>query len=196
MLLDDVLPEYEVSEVHSVRIAAPPGVVLEAVKRATPGEMPLVRLLFAVRSLPARFAGKQGLPDDKTGSLYEQMARRFVPLAEDPGREEVSGGIGQMWKLTGGVSPEFRDARGFVGFGRPGYAKAATSFSVESLDDGGSELRIETRVSTTDPASRRAFGRYWRLIQPGSAAIRRSWLGAAKRRAERGAPDDGRGSTC
>jgi hypothetical protein len=33
-------------------------------------------------------------------------------------------------------------------------------------------------------ASRRRFGRYWRVIRPGSGAIRWSWLRAAARRAE------------
>jgi hypothetical protein len=157
--------------------------------------MPLVRLLFAVRSLPARLAGKRGLPADSAVALYEQLARRFVPLAEDPGREVVVGGIGQMWRLAGGDSPAFRDASGFVGFREPGYAKVATNFSALPLGDI-TELRTETRVLTTDPASRRAFGRYWRIIRPWSGLIRRSWLRAARRRAERdGAPSAGCGET-
>ena len=191
MLLDDLLPDYGFGEIHSIRIAAPPGAVLEAAKRATPGEMPLVQLLFAVRSLPAQFAGERGfLPAEGTGSLYEQMlASGFVRLAEEPGRELVAGVVGQMWKFRGGSLPALRDAREFVAFGEPGYAKGAMNFSVEPKD-GATELRTETRVLTTDPASHRAFGRYWRLIRPGSGAIRRSWLGAAKRRAERGAPEE------
>jgi hypothetical protein len=54
----------------------------------------------------------------------------------------------------------------------------------EEARAGGAELRTETRVLATDAASRQRFGRYWRLIRPGSALIRRTWLGAAKRRAE------------
>ena len=59
------------------------------------------------------------------------------------------------------------------------------SFSAEAAE-GGASLITETRVMTTDPASRRRFGRYWRVIRPGSAAVRRSWLAAAKPRAEEG----------
>jgi hypothetical protein len=40
-------------------------------------------------------------------------------------------------------------------------------------------------VACTDPASARRFARYWWLIRPASGAIRRSWLSAIKRRAER-----------
>jgi hypothetical protein len=184
VLLDELIPRYEFGGVHRVRSSAPPDRALEALRQVTPGEMPLVRLLFAVRSLPARLAGKRGLPADSAVALYEQLARMLVPLAEDPGREVVVGGIGQMWRLAGGDSPAFRDTNGFVGFEEPGYAKVATNFSALPLD-GSTELRTETRVLTTDLASRRAFGRYWRIIRPWSGLIRRSWLRAARRRAER-----------
>src|SRR3712207_1099184 len=99
MLLDELMPLYEFEEVHAVRVSATPERALEAVRRATPGEMPLVRLLFAIRSLPARLAGKQGLPAAKTEPLYDQMlAFGFAGLAEEPDREVVVGAIGQMWK--------------------------------------------------------------------------------------------------
>lgn len=95
-LLDGLLPGYEFGAVHRVGVSAPPELVLEAVKRVTLGGMPLVRPLFAMRSLPTRLAGKRGLPADRTVSLYEQMRRIFVLLAEHPGREVVLGGIGQI----------------------------------------------------------------------------------------------------
>jgi hypothetical protein len=118
-------------------------------------------------------------------TLGEQMLDfGFVLLAEDPGRELVFGGIGHMFRASGGSRPVFRDADGFRAFGEPGYAKVAMNFSAEARA-GGAELRTETRVLATDAASRRRFGRYWRLIRPGSALIRRTWLGAAKRRAQR-----------
>lgn len=186
MLLDELMPEYQFNERHQVLVHAPPERVLEAARLATPGEMPLVRLLFGIRSLPARFAGRRGLPSEKTESLYEQMlALGFVPLAEEPTREVVAGAIGQMWKVRDGSVAAIRDACEFAAFGEPGYAKAAMNLLVEPVDCR-TILTTETRVLATDAASRRSFGRYWRAIYPGSAAIRRSWLGAAKRRAERG----------
>jgi hypothetical protein len=47
----------------------------------------------------------------------------------------------------------------------------------------GGRLTTETRVLLTDQRSRRAFGRYWLLIQPFSGLIRRQWLAAVTRRA-------------
>ena len=185
MLLEGIVPEYDFGEVHAVRLFAPPEGALGAVKLVGLGEMPLVRVLFAVRSIPAYVAGKRGLPTDGTESLYGQMLDfGFVSIGEEPGRELVVGGIGQMFRASGGRTPIFRDVSEFVAFREPGYAKVAMNFSARPLESG-SELRTETRVVATDAASRRRFGRYWRLIQPGSALVRRGWLAAAKQRAER-----------
>ena len=187
MLLEEIVPEYDFGEVHKVRLFAPPEEVLGAVKLVELGEMPLVWVLFAVRSIPAYGAEKRGLPTDRPGPLYGQMLDfGFVSIGEEPGREVVCGGIGQMFEVSGGPTPAFRDASEFVAFRELGYAKVAMNFSSRPLESG-SELRTETRVVTTDAASRRRFGRYWRLIQPGSALVRRGWLAPAKRRAERAA---------
>jgi hypothetical protein len=184
VLLDRIVPRYEFEEVHKISVDAPPGQTLEAAELATPGEMPLVRLLFAVRSLPAKLARKRGLSTERTSPLLGQMlGSGFVPLAREPGLEVVAGVIAAPWKV--GRSPvPLSGAAEFAAFDEPGYMKATMNFSVVSLD-GHTELRTETRVLTTDPASRRAFRRYWRIVRSGSGLIRRSWLRAAKRRAER-----------
>lgn len=151
------------------------------------GEMPLARVLFAARSVPAYVAGMRGLPVANTGPLYGRMLDfGFVPAGEEPGRELVVGGIGQMFRASGGRTHAFRDAPEFAAFEEPGHAKVAMNFSVWPAGSG-SELRTETRALATDAASRRRFGRYWRLIRPGSALVQRDWLAAAKRRAERAA---------
>jgi hypothetical protein len=187
MLLNEIVPEYDFGEVHEMRLCASPEGAMGAVRLVRLGEMPLVRLLFAMRSIPAYVTGKRGLPTDARAPLYGQMLDfGFVSMGEEPGREVVCGGIGQMFEVSGGRTLDFRDASEFVAFREPGYAKVAMNFSARPLESG-SELRTETRVVATDAASRRRFGRYWRLIQPGSALIRRNWLGAAKRRAERAA---------
>ena len=184
MLLDELMPEF--TEIHSVRISAPPDRALEAVKPAPLGEMPLVRLLFAIRSLPARIWGKRGLPAEKATSLYGQMLHfGFTQLAEEPGRGVVRG---HRADVRAARRPHAgRTVPALVS--RPSRARlrqrVAMSFSAEAAE-GGASLITETRVMTTDPASRRRFGRYWRVIRPGSAAVRRSWLAAAKPRAEEG----------
>jgi hypothetical protein len=63
-------------------------------------------------------------------------------------------------------------------------AKAVLAFLVRP-ERGGSRVITETRVAGTSPDATRAFLRYWRVIRPGSGAIRRSWLAAIRRRAVR-----------
>ena len=46
---------------------------------------------------------------------------------------------------------------------------------------------IRLTVAGTDAAATRSFRRYWRLVYPGSAAIRLAWLRAIRQRAEAGA---------
>lgn len=185
MLLDELMPEYLLCQIHRILIDTPTERALEAAKRVTLGDMPLVRLLSTIRSLPGILARGGGLPTTVTEPLFAQMMDSgFIFLGEEQGREVVVGAIGQMWQPRGGLSLlSVRDGRGFVAFDEPGYAKAAMNFFVEPRY-GGTVLRTETRVLTTDAASRRKFGLYWKVIHPGSAAIRRSWLRAAKRRAE------------
>jgi hypothetical protein len=56
-LLDGLMPEWQFGERHEIPVDAAPERVLEAVRRVIPGEMPLVRRFFAVRSVPARVSG-------------------------------------------------------------------------------------------------------------------------------------------
>jgi hypothetical protein len=182
--LDELLPNYEFSERHRRRVRATPAAALAAAKTVTPGEMRLVRFLFALRSGPALLTRGRGLPSDRARPLAQQMIEfGFVPLA-DVEDELVLGFVGQPWRLSGGRRPRLPTATDWADFDEPGYVKAAMNFRVEP-DGGGSILETETRITAMDAHSRRRFRRYWRVIRGGSGAIRRSWLRAAKRRAER-----------
>ena len=65
----------------------------------------------------------------------------------------------------------------------PGFALAAMNFMVTPDGPGASIISTETRVFANSPESRRKFARYWRVIYPGSALIRRMWLRAVRQRA-------------
>jgi len=110
----------------------------------------------------------------------EQMG--FVRLAEIPGEEFVLGLVGKFWTLRGSVVPI--TSKEFTCFDKKGYAKAVWNFSVHPIDDNTARLATETRIQCTDAKSRRRFSSYWRLIRPFSGCIRKSILGAVKRRIE------------
>jgi hypothetical protein len=183
-LLDKALPEYDFREQHTRHIDAPPERVDEAVRAVTIRDMPLARLLFALRAAPARMRRKPtrfGEVDVPLLGLALDVA--FGPLGDDPGNEVVIGMIGQPWKLVGGESRRFARPQEFTAFADPGFVKAAMNFRYEPVD-AGTRLTTETRVLATDPDSRRRFRRYWLVIRPGSGLTRRAWLRAAARRAE------------
>ena len=99
------------------------------------------------------------------------------------GFEQFSDGvyvaIGKPWTPRGGLRP----AADFVAFDEPGFAKMA--IDLRALPEAsGSRLETETRVFLTDAASRRRFAAYWLVVRPFSGLVRRSWLAAARRRAE------------
>jgi hypothetical protein len=183
--LDALLPQYDFSERHARVIGREPHAVYDGFKALTLRELPVSGLLFAVRSLPARLAGRQGLPSRSGVPLLDQfLDRGFVLLVDVPGEELAAGVIGQMWRRGGRmIIPGDREA--FVAFAEPGFVKAALTFRFIDRADGTTLAETETRVAATDPAARRGFGRYWLLVRGFSGLIRRDWLRAVARRVER-----------
>jgi hypothetical protein len=182
--LDDFLPEYDASEVHSIRVAASPADALAAARALTAREVPLVGVLMAVRRLPAVIRGRSGASRDRApgAPILDQMTRGgFVLVSERPD-EVILGVVGRFWTADGGILKLSRDE--FVAFDEPGFGKAVVNFHVREVSDG-SVLTTETRIRGTDEGARKKFRRYWRVVMPGSALIRRAWLRAIRKRAER-----------
>jgi len=183
MLLDRFLPDYEISEFHSLRIDAPPDAVMRAARGLRPRELPLSVALMALRMVPA-LVRRRGPGLSLERPVIDQfVSAGFVLLAEEAD-ELVVGGVGRFWSADGGVRRVAR--REFADFDEPGFAKSAFNLRV-THSAGRTVLSTETRIKGTDEAARRGFRRYWRLVSPGSAAIRREWLRAIRRRAERSA---------
>jgi hypothetical protein len=180
-VLDEYLPRYDVHEVHSTTVAAPPEAVMEAVREVTPREIPLLVILMALR------AGPRARRLSRRGTVIGGFERAgFVRLSERPDAL-VYGAVGRFWTRSGGLRRI--EPSEFPAFAEPGYAKAAFGFELERRGDA-TLLTTETRVLGTDPRARRSFRRYWRLIRPGSGAIRIAWLRAIRRRAERARSGD------
>lgn len=183
--LERTISRYDSRELHALAIATDPDRAYRALKEVTLNEAAVVRTLFVVRSLPSMLLRAGGLPSRRDEPLLDQMAASGFPVLHDePGREVVIGLIGRPWKLAGGENVVARDLDEFAAFDRPGFIKAATSFALWP-HGAGTRVVMETRVVATDQLSRRRFARYWLVIRPGSRLIRRSWLKAVGRRAER-----------
>ena len=149
--IDRFLPEFDFSEFHAIALRLPPEeAVAAAVATAVAGD-PVVRLLFRLRGLP---------PDGTIGDAFRWM--RFTEL-ERTASEIVVGASGTPWRPSGGLRP-FAEAA-------PGTVRVVTNFLAD-----GEQLSTETRIQAIDDAARDAFGRYWRIVGPFSALIRRRWL--------------------
>jgi hypothetical protein len=183
-LLEEVLPRFDASETHEVWVAAQPNVVFAAVKQVTVGEVRILIPLETLRALPSLLAGRTVFRPNPSAPLLDQFTTGVVPLGERAGTEICAGAIGRFWRLVSNETAEVRTRDDFLSFDEPGWAKAAISFLVRP-ERGGSRVITETRVIGTSPEATRALLRYWRVIRPGSAAIRRSWLAAIRRRALR-----------
>jgi hypothetical protein len=177
--LDEFLPHYDANEVHSTRVAAPPDEVMAALRSLTAREVPVLVALMALRSLPAVLTGRRRHP--RRGTIVEGFLKGGFVLLDERPDELVVGAVGRFWQASAEVRRV--SAVDFAAFREPGYAKAAFNMHAQPAP-GGTLLTTETRIQATDDEARRSFRRYWRVIHPGSAAIRVAWLRAIRRRAE------------
>jgi hypothetical protein len=177
-LLDACLPRWDVRDRHEATVRADRERAWAAL-RALDLERPLlVRALFFLRTLPERLRGRVA-PRRARPFLESALEAGWRILGEEEGRELVLGAVTKPWEPVVRFRGLSRDE--FVAFEEPGWAKIA--WSIEAFDAastnaaGGSagaraRVAIETRVSTTDPESRRKFRRYWAIFSPGIRLIR------------------------
>ena len=181
--IDEFTPSYHFRELHETVIAAPAGRVFEAMRGVSANEIALFETFTWIR----RFGrpGPESILNAPQHRPIIDVATQtgFLLLHDRPPHELVIGAVVV-------APPGTRRRQGF-GIGdfkqltAPGFATATMNFRVENADAGQSRLITETRVFATDRTALRRFTPYWRVIFPGSAILRRTWLRAIKARAER-----------
>ena len=177
--LDEFAPVWQFGEFHTIRIAAPPERVFEAIRRVRADEISLFRTLTWIRR------GGQPLPHsildagNRESLIDVALQGGFVLLAADPPREIAIGAVIHAPKGTHGtLTPQV-----FQKDLPPGFVLATMNFIVAPDGPGRSRVSTETRVYANSPSARRTFAVYWRVIYPGSAIIRVMWLRAIAKRA-------------
>ncbi len=180
--IDEFAPRFHFRERHEIRVEARAERVYAAIRSVTANEIALLQTLTWIRHF-----GQPG-PESIMNAPEHQpildaaVKGGFLLLAEDAPKEIVVGSAviaPPDLRIEGEPTPETYKAAV-----RPGFAKATMNFLVEP--DGPSACRVvtETRMFATDPATLRRFTSYWRVIYPGSAILRITWLRAVKARAE------------
>ncbi len=180
-LLDRFMAAYEVVERHNVRVRAPAKITLTAAYEQNLLASPVIRAIFKARELALG-----STPDERArpqALLPQMLALGWGILAEVPGQEIVMGAVTKPWD----PNPRFRaiGPEHFAAFDEPDYVKIVWSLRADAIGPHESIFRTETRAVATDDLARLTFRRYWALVSPGVALIRRSSLGPLKADAER-----------
>jgi len=172
MLIDQLLPHYDIQARYHIDIDAPVERAYSVARRLDMRDSAIVRCLYRLRGLP------------ESGLTLEGMLKwGFVLLADKPSQEIVFGLIGRFWTPAPQIQPIQADS--FIEFNRPGFAKAVGNLAFIPLSGtGGVRVTTETRGHCLCDSSRRSFRRYWQLIGPFSGLIRKEWLRLVRHRAQ------------
>jgi hypothetical protein len=179
-LIEKFAPEWHFREIHRLAMLAPAGAALRAIREVTAREIRLFRFLTWLRRLgrPGPESILNPPPDEPI--LDVALRTGFVLLAESP-REIVIGRT--VVSPPGSVPPSNSDE--FLATISPGWARAVMNFRIDQAALAMCVVTTETRVWATDVKAARKFALYWWTIRLGSGLIRRMWLRAIRRRAER-----------
>jgi hypothetical protein len=183
--LDDFLNRYQFAEYHEGRVRAPKERVVDAVRRVSIADMPAAVFLMRLRAL-AGGHGDTSPPDSRP--ILDLMSRPgtgFLPLDVSDPAEVVFGMAGRPWANE--PPPPVHTPEEFLAFSEAGHIRVAFNIRVRDEGDGTCLVSTETRTLGNEGEAQRVFARYWRLIYPGSAIIRRVWLDAIISRASRAA---------
>jgi hypothetical protein len=178
-LLDGFMPLYDVVERHYVHVAAPAALTLDAARALDAQDSCIIRAVFRGRELMFRSERDEAPPPK--GLLAGALAIGWGVLADEE-HEIVLGAVTRPWE----PNPVFRDLvpRDFAGFAEPGYVKIAFTLRADPIDEVSSIFRSETRAIATDMEARARFRKYWAMVSPGVALIRRAMLAPIKTNAE------------
>lgn len=185
-MLDQFLPHPRLIELDHADVAVPPARAYEVARHFDATRSPLVRALFALRTVPDRLTGRA----HETPSLcVDDIGKKqpgFRVLADEPGVGFAVGAIGRFWELEipfADVAPE-----AFASFREPGFAKVAWAMRFEPLGESSTRIVFELRLDATDEEAWKSVRRYFHVIGPFSHFIRRHAL--AMLRADLGTPED------
>jgi hypothetical protein len=179
-LIDTFAPKWHYHEVHRIAMLAPADAALRAIREVTAREIRLFRFLTWLRRLGRGSSQDILNPPPDEPILSVALRTGFVLLAESP-REIVIGRA--VVAPAGGIPPSNPDE--FLATVSPGWAKAVMNFRIDHAALAMCVVTTETRVWATDEKTERKFALYWWTIRLGSGLIRRMWLRAIRRRAER-----------
>lgn len=185
--IDGLMPTYSFNELHEVRIKASPDEVKEVFRVTGVNDIPIVHLLMKIRGIADEDVDlSDRASSNKAGTdTFTTPDFNFFVVAPD---EYIAVMILKPTMISGNkekpAPPEISTLEQFIAFNEPGYMKVAINFRIIGIENKETLLTTETRVDGTTKTDSYVFGRYWRVVYPGSAIIRRVWLDTIKKKAE------------
>ena len=185
--LDRLIPTPALLEIDRVELAVDASRAWNAVRDLDLAQSPLVRTLFAIRTIPDRLQGKATQLRLRINDLVSTPAEPgFQLLVEDAPHELAAGAIGKVWRPAIPFV-HVADAAAYAAFSEAGYIKVAWALRVVPEGAETSRVEFELRVAATDEDALKKFKRYFRLIGPASRFIRHLLLAQLER--DLGTPD-------
>ena len=185
MLIDELMPDPDAARAEHLVIQGSTdrvyGAALEADFARAFDEARIARLATSVRSAVEATVARLRRRSSRDPGPAEELRLaglgshgQYVLLGADVPREIAFGMIGRFW--AGETAWLEIDSSEFSDFDRPGYARIACNLSFREYGDRFTLASYETRTRATDPDSRRAFLRYWRMAGPLAGFVLRSQL--------------------
>jgi len=174
MLLDKYLPQYDFTEVHTIKVKASPDTAYRVMMEITEAEVsPIVRILTFLSELPDKIkkTNERTTKTDIYQPMLEQMMQNGFTRIEGQGREivfglVVSGSIGAVWKKSSVKRVIPANAEEFFAFKDPAYLWVVANFMVnESGPPGMVTIYTESRTMALSEKSRKSFRPYWWIIR-------------------------------
>lgn len=180
-VLDLLIPKPALAESDCARLAVDAERAWQAARDLDLAQSPLVRTLFAVRTIPDRPKGESAQLRLRLDDLVSTEAKPgFQVLVDGAPHEVTAGAIGKVWRP---IIPfvHVPDRQAFAAFSKAGYAKVAWTLRVAPEGQWTSRVEFELRVAPTDEDARKKFMNYFWLIRPGSHFIRHVLLAQLER---------------
>jgi hypothetical protein len=186
--IDALLPDYSFNEFHEVQIKASIEIVKQTLQVTGVKDIPVAHLLMKIRGIADEDIDLSDKAANNKAGSDTFPTPDFNFFVVDPA-EFITVMIIKSAFITNNsdkpAPPEIATLDQFVSFNDPGYVKVAVNFRFLSAGNGETLLTTETRVQGITHHDSCIFGRYWRIIYPGSAIIRRVWLDTIKKKAQK-----------
>lgn len=178
--IDLFAPEYTFNEYHERIINASPETVKEAFCKTGVGDIPVVHLLLKIRGI-----ADEKIPSDIASKTTADNGILRTPDFDWFVVDSVECITYMLINASGKTPPPVLPTlEAFSVFNEPGFIKTTVNFRFAPLANGQTRVSTETRNYAQSSSDNRIFGRYWRIIYPGSALIRRVWLDTLAKKAE------------